>query len=230
MDLERLRLWFGSDLLTNPDIKVRVLDRIGPYTRIPREFKFYYFSLSGTLMSCGGLLPVLLGFILMKQLILLVGVTLLGVSLPAEAQSYHQNYGGSRVTNQNQTGLYHNDPSYINCGTMSRSAQGKQAGMTTGGLPNTAWGGYIRNPGDDIYTGNNGAMRMQNGSMVYGDEIVHANQVAAMKRQRMQNRYRQQQMQYSNQPQGNVYVPGSNGGASNYGSGGAATYSSYGRR
>ncbi len=162
----------------------------------------------------------------MKQLIAILGLSILTVSLPAQAQ-YHQNYGGSRVTHQNQTGLFHSDPSYISAGTMSRSAQGKAAGMSTGGLPNTSWGGYIRNPGDDIYTGNNGAMRMQNGSMVYGDEIMRANQMAAMKQQQMMYRNRMRQMQNMQQPQGNFYVPGSNGGAANYGAGGAASYGSY---
>lgn len=164
----------------------------------------------------------------MKQLIAILSLSILTISLPAQAQ-YHQNYGGSRVTKQNQTGLFHSDPSYISSGTMSRSAQGKAAGMSTGGLPTTSWGGYIRNPGDDIYTGNNGAMRMDNGSMVYGDEIMRANQIAAMKRQQQMYRYRQRQMQFQQQPQGNFYVPGSNGGAANYGAGGAAGYSSYGR-
>ena len=162
----------------------------------------------------------------MKQLVLLLAISLLGVSLPADAQGYHQNYGGSRVTNQSQNGLYHSDASYISAGTMSRSAQGKQAGMSTGGLPNTSWGGYIRNPGDDIYTGNNGAMRQTNGSMVYGDEIMRANMIQAAKNRARQARMQQQQMMYNRPQQGNYYVPGSNGGAANYGSG-VSGYGSY---
>lgn len=155
----------------------------------------------------------------MKKLSLVLAILGLAVTLPANAQ-YHQNYGGGRVVQQNQTGLYHNDPSYINCGTLSRSAQGKQAGMTNGGLPNTSWGGYIRNPGDDIYTGANGAMRQDNGSMVYADEVMRANMVRQYKSQQQRMRYQQQQqMMMYNRPQGNVYVPGSNGSAANYGSG-----------
>lgn len=169
----------------------------------------------------------------MKKAILAMATgsfVLAGSILPANAQ-YHQNYGGSRVVNQNQTGLYHNDPSYISSGTLSRSAQGKQAGMTSGfapsALPSTSWGGYIRNPGDDIYTGANGAMRNGNGSMVYADEIVRANMVKAAQAQQRRMRYQQQMYR---QPQGNYYVPGSNGGAASYGGGGVASYGSYGGR
>ncbi|MBX9689600.1 MAG: hypothetical protein K2X27_23015 [Candidatus Obscuribacterales bacterium] len=163
----------------------------------------------------------------MKKLVFAFGLLFLCAGLPVEAQNYHQSYGNGRVVQQNQTGLFHSDPSYISAGTMSRSAQGKAAGMTNGGLPTTSWGGYIRNPGDDIYTGNNGAMRQQNGSMVYGDEIARANMAAEMKRQRMMMQYQQQQRQnYYGRQQGNFYVPGSNGGAANYGSG-VSGYGSY---
>lgn len=163
----------------------------------------------------------------MKQLTLLLGILVLGTSLPAQAQNYHQSYGNGRVVQQNQTGLFYSDPSYISAGTLSRSAQGKQAGMTNNGLPTTSWGGYIRNPGDDIYTGANGAMRMDNGSMVYGDEIMRANMVNQMKRQRAMMQYQNQQRQNMyRQQQGNFYVPGSNGGAASYGSG-VSGYGSY---
>lgn len=163
----------------------------------------------------------------MKQVILCLGFSLLCAASPVEAQNYHQNYGNGRVVQQNQTGLFHNDPSYISAGALSRSAQGKQAGMTNGGLPSTSWGGYIRNPGDDIYTGNNGAMRQDNGSMVYGDEIQRANMIRAAQQQRrmMQYQMQQQQNMYGRQ-QGNFYVPGSNGGAASYGSG-VSGYGSY---
>jgi hypothetical protein len=166
----------------------------------------------------------------MKELTnaLFLGILLTSVCLPAGAQQgYQQNYGGSRVTYQNQTGLYHNDPSYISAGTLGQSARGKAAGINTGGLPTTSWGNYIRNPGDDIYTGNNGAMRQDNGSMVYADEIARANYARRMQSQRQQMlmEYRQRQNQVRVQ-QGNFYVPGSNGGAASYGSGVAATYSS----
>lgn len=156
-----------------------------------------------------------------KELTFVLGILLAaGASLPVQAQGYHKGYGNGRVVQQNQTGLFYSDPSYISCGTLSRSAQGKQAGMTNNGLPSTSWGGYIRNPGDDIYTGNNGAMRMDNGSMVYGDEIMRANMINQMKQRNAMMRMRQQQQRdvYTRQ-QGNFYVPGSNGGAAGYGSG-----------
>lgn len=161
----------------------------------------------------------------MKKLSLVLAVLCLAGTLPANAQ-YHQNYGGSRVVQQNQTGLYHNDPSYISAGTLSRSAQGKQAGMSTSGLPSTSWGGYIRNPGDDIYTGANGAMRQDNGSMVYADEVMRANMMRQYKSQQQRMRYQQQMMYQQRVPQGNFYVPGSNGSAANYGSG-VSGYGSY---
>jgi hypothetical protein len=159
---------------------------------------------------------------------LLSGILLLGAVLPALAQQgYHQNYGGSRVTNQGQIGLYHNDPSYISAGTLGRSARGMPAGMNTGGLPTTSWGGYIRNPGDDIYTGNNGVMRNEKGAIVFRDEIERANYNRWLQNQQQQRmmQYRQMQNQQRVQ-QGNFYVPGSNGGAANYGSG-VSGYGSY---
>jgi hypothetical protein len=166
----------------------------------------------------------------MKRIACLLGIITLASGLPAMAQ-YHQSYGDSRVVNQNQTGLYTPSGTYIGAGTMSRSAQGKQAGSNAGGLPTTSWGGYIRNPGDDIYTGNNGAMRMDNGSMVYGDEIARANAIKRMRQQERMMQYQQRRNMYGRQaqPQGNLYVPGSNGGAANYGSG-VAGYGSYGGR
>ena len=63
--------------------------------------------------------------------------------------------------------------------------------------------------------------------MVYADEISRANYARHMQSQRQQMMmvYRQRQNMNTVQ-QGNFYVPGSNGGAANYGSG-AAGYSSY---
>ncbi len=177
--------------------------------------------------------PNYYGFEQMKRIAFLLGFVLLSAGMPVGAQSYHQNYGGARVTKQNQIGLYHNDSSYVSAGTLGQSARDggvHKAGVQTGGLPSTSWGGYIRNPGDDIYTGNNGAMRQDNGSMVYGDEIARANMIKRMRMQDKMMQYQQRQNMYGRQQQqGNLYVPGSNGGAANYGSG-VAGYGSYGGR
>lgn len=163
------------------------------------------------------------------NLILAAAILLSTGSQAAQAQNYHKNYGGSRVVNQNQTGLHYSDSSYINCGTLSRSAQGKQAGMTNNGLPGTTWGGYIRSPGDGIYNGMDGTMRMENGAVVYRDELVRAQMANQMRQQQQMMQYRQRQMQQQYpQQQGNFYVPGSNGGAASY-STGVAGYGSYGR-
>jgi hypothetical protein len=75
--------------------------------------------------------------------------------LPTSAQSYHYSYGSSRVVNQNQTGLYMPSSTYIGSGTMSRSAQGLKAGVSSGGLqglPQTNFGATVTTPGDNQYT------------------------------------------------------------------------------
>lgn len=167
----------------------------------------------------------------MKKPILFIAAAIL-VAMPnqAQAQNYHKNYGNSRVVNQHQTGLHYSDSSYISCGALSRSAQGKEAGMTNNGLPSTTWGGYIRSPGDGIYNGMDGTMRMENGSVVYADEVNRARFMQQQKQMQQQMRYRQRLMQQNmySQPQGNFYMPGSNGGAASY-STGVAGYGSYGR-
>jgi hypothetical protein len=168
----------------------------------------------------------------MKFAGLLVTALVLGQSLPAFAQ-YHYSYGNSRVTNQNQTGLYHPSATYIGCGTMSQSAQGKSAGVG-GALPSVNMGSHVRTPGDNMYN-NDGTDRMYNGALVYRDQEeamyrkAAQKQRAAIMRQRWLETASQQQQQ-----QGYVYVPGSNGAASTYGSApqtqmqytrtGAATY------
>lgn len=167
------------------------------------------------------------------QLIFLFAIS----AAPAYAELYHSNYGNGRVTYQNQIGLYHNDASYVSAGTLGQSARDggmHNAGINTGSLPTTHWGGYIRNPGDDIYNGNNGAMRQDNGSMVYGDEVAYANFQKRMRaqEQRMQAMMMRMRMRQSEggadffQERGNYYVPGSNGAAANYGSG-ASRYPAY---
>ncbi|SRR5579875_675496 len=75
---------------------------------------------------------------------------------PALAQGYSYSYGNSRVINQSQTGLYSPSSTYIGSGTLSRSAQGMQAGMSTipasNGLPPVHMGGTIGTPGDNQYS------------------------------------------------------------------------------
>ena len=151
---------------------------------------------------------------------------------PANAQSYHVNYGNGRVVKQNQTGLFHNDPSYISCGALSRSARGLAPGMTVGfaqtQAPTVSWGGFVRQPGDGIYNGSDGTVRMDNGCMNYADIVVEQERQRFRKEYIRQQRMRQaQRMNMQMQQQGNFYVPGSNGGASGYASGGAASYGSY---
>lgn len=162
----------------------------------------------------------------MKKVTLLIGLIFLS-GLPVSAQGYHQSYGDSRVVQQNQTGLYNPSGTYLGAGTLSRSATGQAAGSRAGGLPSTVWGASIRAPGDGLYNGADGTMRQENGSVIYVDQVIAKNnairrqQEAKLMRQRMQSGY------YNRQPQGTLYIPGSNGGAATYGSGGAAGYSSY---
>jgi hypothetical protein len=146
---------------------------------------------------------------------------------PAQAQ-YHYNYGDSRVVNQNQTGLYTPSSTYIGAGTLSRSAQGKSAGVGAE-LPAVNMGSHIRTAGDNLYNGGQ-CEREENGAVIYRDEATRRND------QRWQRYYAQQRLlQRQNQPQmqkqGHFYVPGSNGAAAGYGStptyhtqGGTATY------
>lgn len=153
----------------------------------------------------------------MKRVSLLWSTVLFLNTLPALAQSYNYSYGDSRVTNQNQTGLYTPSSTYIGGGTLSQSAQGKDAG-TGGALPTTVMGGYIRTPGDAIYNGqgNAGCIRMPNGSVIYKDDYqrMQMQQMARYRRNQPRNNYQQSYQQ------GNFYVPGSNGGAASYGSSG----------
>lgn len=150
-------------------------------------------------------------------------------SLPVCAQGYHQSYGDSRVVRQNQTGLYNPSGSYLGAGTLSRSATGQAAGSRAGNLPSTTWSASIRAPGDGLYNGADGTMRQENGSVIYADQVMARN---ARIRQIQEQRMMQQRMQEAryNQPQGNYYVPGSNGSASSYSnSGGVSSYGSYRR-
>lgn len=161
----------------------------------------------------------------MRSVVLFLGVTLFLGYLPAAlAQTYHYNYGDSRVTNQSQTGLSNPSGTYIGTGTLSQSAQGRNAG-TGGALPNTTMGGYIRTPGDTIYNGQGetGCIRMPNGSVVYKDDYMRMQ----MQQMASQRRFRQPTRNNYYQQQGNFYVPGSNGGAASYGTGGGGTGAYY---
>ena len=161
----------------------------------------------------------------MKIAGLVAAALFLSQTVPAFAQ-YHYSYGNSRVTNQNQTGLFHPSATYIGAGTMSQSAQGKAAGVG-GSLPAVNMGSHVRTPGDNIYN-NDGSDRMSNGALVYKDqeEAMYARASAkvraAHRRQMMLER--QQMMQ---ERQGYAYIPGSNGAAASYGSnsGGQMQYS-----
>lgn len=152
----------------------------------------------------------------MKIAIGLIAGLLLTQSAPALAQ-YHYNYGDSRVVNQNQTGLYTPSATYIGAGTMSRSAQGKGAGIG-GALPAVNMGAHVRTPGDNMYNGD-GSDRQGNGAFIYKDQEERMAAETRMKAQRQQMIFmRQQQARMQQQATGNVYMPGSNGAAASYGS------------
>jgi hypothetical protein len=152
----------------------------------------------------------------MKSVYVTLIVALTQASLPALGQ-YHYNYGGSRVVNQGQTGLSNPSSTYIGAGTMSQSARGLPAGMSSGGLPQTKMGGAVGTPGDNQYTD----------AVQYERRFGHPHRVLR------NNQYYNQQPQ---QPQGHFYVPGQNGGAvqqgqfvsprngRNFGQGGTANY------
>lgn len=155
----------------------------------------------------------------MRKIAVLLGLLVVASQTgPAFAQ-YHQNYGNSRVTRQNQTGLFTPSGTYIGAGTMSQSAQGKSAGVGSG-LPSVTMGGTIRTPGDNLYNGN-GTMRQENGAVIYTDQWVRHQQQQLYKQQmQMMKQQQKQQMQQS----GHFYVPGSNGAASSYGGSSSTGY------
>ena len=139
---------------------------------------------------------------------------MLAQAAPALAQ-YHYSYGDSRVVNQNQTGLYTPSGTYIGAGTMSKSAQGKGAGIG-GALPAVNMGAHVRTPGDNMYNGD-GTDRQGNGAFIYKDQEAAMAMEARRRAQRQQMMMMRQQQQHM-PPSGNVYVPGSNGAAATYGS------------
>lgn len=106
----------------------------------------------------------------MKAFVLVSALTLIS-SLPAMGQgtNYNYNYGTSRVVNQNQTGLYHADSTYIGPGTMSQTARGLPPGgsssMSNPMLPRVNMGANIRTPGDAMYQG--GTIKYQQAPVTY---------------------------------------------------------------
>lgn len=165
----------------------------------------------------------------MKTKYALLVAGLLASQVPAVAQ-YHYSYGDSRVTNQSQTGLYRPSGTYIGSGTMSQSAQGKNAGIG-GDLPSVRMGAHVRTPGDNMYNGD-GSERMYNGALIYEDQ-KHA--ILARKQAILRARAARARQRVQQRPTGNYYIPGSNGATATYASSGstqmqytstgAATYS-----
>lgn len=152
----------------------------------------------------------------------------------AEAQTYHKNFGHSRVVRQNQTGLFYSDPSYISCGALSRSARGLAPGMTVGfsasSAPPVRWGSFVRQPGDGLYNGSDGTVRMANGAVNYNDVVLSENMMQIRKYMIWQQRqqYLNSRIQQRYERPGNFYVPGSNGGSYRYGfNSSVLAYSSY---
>lgn len=169
----------------------------------------------------------------MKNSALLLAALLSVTALPAFAQGYHKSYGNSRVVQQNQTGLYTPSATYIGAGTMSRSAQGKSAGVGAA-LPVVNMGSHVRTAGDNMYN-DQGSMRASNGSFLYQDQYMaeqaRRKQAAMAQQAKMMSRQRGQVRQQN----GNFYVPGQNGsatvqagGQTYYNPGGMSTYAEAG--
>ncbi|MFN8658563.1 MAG: hypothetical protein U0105_19670 [Candidatus Obscuribacterales bacterium] len=170
----------------------------------------------------------------MKNSALLLAALLSFTALPSFAQGYHKSYGNSRVVQQNQTGLYTPSATYIGAGTMSRSAQGKSAGVGAA-LPVVNMGSHVRTAGDNMYN-DQGSMRASNGSFLYQDQYMaeqaRKKQAAMNQQAKMMARQRGQQVRQQN---GNFYVPGQNGsatvqagGQTYYNPGGMSTYAEAG--
>lgn len=166
-----------------------------------------------------------------KRQLLFLLVSFSAATNAATAQLYHKSYGASKIVQQSQTGLFYSDPSYISPGTLSRSARGLAPGMTVGfaasSAPPVRWGGFIRQPGDGLYNGADGTIRMDNGCVNYGDNLLLAQLIQMKKEMRIQQRrqYLNSLRRISVVEQGNLYIPGSNGSASSYGC--PSTISSY---
>lgn len=147
---------------------------------------------------------------------LMTAVLVLGsTACPAFGQAYNYSYGNTRVIQQNQTGLYMPSSTYIGPGTLSRSAQGKTAGVG-GSLPAVNMGSHVRTPGDNLYD-NDGTDRQSNGALIYQDQERAIAAQRQRKYQLMLARERQlEARQAVVKTQGNLYIPGSNGATSGY--------------
>lgn len=137
-------------------------------------------------------------------------------SVPAFADGYQYSYGDNRVTKQGQIGMPGPSSSYISPGTLSKSAGGGPAGVRSGNqLPPTQWSTSVRSPGDDLYNGNNGAMRDANGGLIYRDQYLLKQLELERRRHNAElSRLKRSQPQ---QPGAILYKPGSNGSHSSYG-------------
>lgn len=105
-----------------------------------------------------------------NKLLRLTVLTAFGTALaasPALSQGYHYSSGNARVVNQNQTGLYYSESTYIGPGTISKTAQGKSVSGAQANplLPKVPWGANIATPGDNFYTKDK-ITPMQNGTPV----------------------------------------------------------------
>ena len=156
--------------------------------------------------------------------------------LPAFAQGYSYNYGGSRVLNQGQTGLIRPSSTYIGPGTMSQSAQGAspQAQQSNNPLlPKVPWGSTVRTPGDNFYQGGAPGKDPTQATKQQQAQAAAARRYQRMRQQRTQqktyiyngpgqqtpyNSYGQgqqgQQVQYNQYQRGSGYSQSGNGAAS----------------
>jgi len=139
-------------------------------------------------------------------------ITLLSFcAAPALAQGYNYNYGGSRVVNQSQTGLMHNESTYIPTGSINPTAKGQITGgvnqIANPLLPKVPWGAHINTPGDNFYMG--GAPDRKKAVMPeYMYPQIQAAKNAARERAR--------KAAEAKKKQGEVYYPGQNGASSTY--------------
>jgi|AGTN01.1.fsa_nt_gi hypothetical protein len=140
-------------------------------------------------------------------------ITLLSVCVaPALAQGYHYNYGGTRVVNQSQTGLMHNESTYIPTGSINPTAKGQITGgvnqIANPLLPKVPWGAHINTPGDNFYMG--GAPDRKKATM---PEYMYP-QIQAAKRAEMERR--RKAAEAAKKKREEVYYPGQNGASATY--------------
>ncbi len=164
---------------------------------------------------------------------LAVLATTLVSSTPALAQAYHYNYGGGRIIQQNQTGLWYPAATYLDGANLTPSATGKintnRYGLTNPLLPRVDWGRSIGTGGDQYYQTKDDSDYWLRKPLPRRPQI------------RRDNSWRFNPY-YQQQPPGTLYVPGQNAVDSNpyhYGyspnssgqgqnAGGVATYAEFG--